>query len=132
MENTMPLAADTHIQLEANAPRQAATVGTGVITLGANEVAVKIGANISLANMQQIVGSLEKLFRLAKTAIANHTADTTWSMIPGGSDTSVVTTGHTDDLVSLYVDSAILTGNRSHFLDRTFKEVRSRLLEEAK
>lgn len=128
----MALAADTHIQLGVSKPKKDATIATGAITLGANEVAIKLGSAISLSNPQQIVGDLEKLFRFAKSYIKDYTADTVFSITPGGADNDIVTTGHTTALISLYVDSGVLTGDKSHFLHRTYKRLVELLLEEAK
>lgn len=128
----MALAADTHIQLAFDTPRKDATVGTGTLTLGANEVAIKIGSALALGNLQEIVGTFRKLFNFALTNLKDYTSDTTFSLAPGGTEGDIVTTGHTTALLSLYVDSAILTGDRSHRLDTTFKLLMERLLEEAK
>lgn len=128
----MALTANTHIQLNVSKPKKDATIAQGTITLGANEVAIKLGTLISLSNPQQIVGDLEKLYRFAKTNIKNYTSDTVFSITPGGADNDIVTTGHTTSLISLYVDSLVLTGDRSHFLHRTYKRLVELLLEEAK
>lgn len=128
----MAITADTHIQLGVSKPKKDATVGTGTLTLGANELAIKVGSAVDVGNTQQIVGDLEKLYRYAKTDIKNVTADTTYSIPLGGSDADIVKTGHTTSTVSLYIDTAILTGDKSHFLNRTFKRLIELLLEEAK
>ena len=128
----MALSADTHIQLGVHKPKKSATVGTGAITLGANELAIKLGANVALGTLQSHVGDFEKLYRHAKSYIKDYTADTVFSITPGGGDGSIVTTGHTADLLSLYVDAAVLTGDKAHFLHRTYKRLIERLLEEAK
>lgn len=128
----MPITADTHVQLGASSPKTSATIDTGTLTLGANEVAIKVGSAVSVANTQQIIGDFEKLFRWAKSNIADYTSDTTFSIPLGGSDADIVTTGHDTDLLSLFVDSAVLTGDKSHFLNRTFKRCIELLLEDAK
>lgn len=128
----MPIAQDTHVQLGASSPKSSATVATGALTLGANEVAIKVGSAVSVSNTQQIIGDFEKLFRYAKTNIDSATADTTFSIPLGGSDFDIVTTGHTTSMLSLYVDTAIMDGNKSHFLNRTFKRCIELLLEDAK
>lgn len=128
----MGITADTHIQLGASSPKKDATVGTGTLTLGTNEVAVKVGASAPVTNTQAIVGDIEKLLRYAKAYIRNHTADTEFSITPGGSDNDIVTSGHAAGLITLAVSSAVLTGDKSHFLTRTCKRLIERLLEEAK
>lgn len=128
----MAITADTHVQLGASKPKKDATVGTGSLTLGANEVAIKVGSAVDVSNTQQIIGDFEKLHRYAKFNIGSATADTTFSIPLGGSDGDIVTTGHTTSTLSLYVDTAIMDGDKSHFLTRTFKRLIERLLEEAK
>jgi hypothetical protein len=128
----MSIAADTHIQLGVARPKKSATVGTGAITLGANEVAIKLGDNVSPTKIQSAVGDLEKLYRFAKTNIGTAAVDTVFSIPPGGADNDIVTTGHTADLISLYVDAGVMAGNKSHLLHRTYKRLIERLLEEAK
>ena len=128
----MPITADTHVQLGASSPKKDATVATGVLTLGANEVAIKVGSSVSVSNTTAIVATFQKLFDFAKTDLKNVTADTTWSMPVGGSASSIVKTGHAVGLCSLYVDTAILANDQSHFLNRTFKRCIERLLEESK
>jgi len=128
----MTMTADTHVALGASSPKTAARVGTGSFTLGANEVAIKIGSSVSVANPQEVIGALEHLYRFAKSNISDYTSDTVFSVSLDGSDSDIVTTGHAVGLVSLYVDSAVLTGDKSHFLHRTYKRVIERLLEESK
>jgi hypothetical protein len=128
----MPITADTHVQLNVSAPKKSATVGTGSLTLGANEVAIKVGSSVAVANITEIVAAFEKLFRFAKMDIKNVTADTVWSMPLGGSDNSIVKTGHAVGLVSLYADAAILAEDKSHFFQRTYRRCVERLLEESK
>ena len=128
----MAISADTHIQLGVSKPKKDATVGTGALTLGSNEVAIKIGSALQVTRPGIYVGDFEKLYRYAKTNIKDVTADTTYSITPGGSDDDIVTTGHTTGTLSLYVDTLVLTGDKSHFLHRTFKRLIERLLEEAK
>lgn len=128
----MTMTADTHVALGSSSPKTAARVGTGAFTLGANEVAVKIGSSVSVANPQQVIGALEKLYRFAKSNISAYTADTVFSIPLNGGDVDIVTTGHAVGLVSLYVDSTVLTGDKSHFLHRTYKRCIERLLEESK
>lgn len=128
----MAISADTHIQLGVSKPKKDATVGTGAITLGANEVAIKIGSALGVTRPQVYIGDFEKLYRYAKSYIKDHTADTTFSIPPGGADNDIVTTGHTTTVLSLYVDTAVLTGDKTHFLHRTYKRLIERLLEEAK
>lgn len=126
------LVADTHVQLNVSAPKKDATVGTGALTLGANEVAIKVGANVPVGYPQNVIGDLEKLFRFAKTNIAASAVDTVYSITPGGADNDIVTTGHTDDLISLFVDAGVMAGDKTHFLHRTYKRCVERLLEESK
>lgn len=128
----MAITADTHVQLGVSKPKTAATVATGALTLGANEVAIKVGSAVSVANTQQIIGDFEKLYRYAKSNIAAHTADTVFSIPLGGSDADIVTTGHATTMLSLYVDAEVLTGDKSHFLHRTYKRLVELLLEDAK
>lgn len=128
----MAITADTHIQLGVSKPKKDATIATGILTLGANELAIKVGSAVDVGNTQQIVGDFEKLYRYAKTDIKNVTADTTYSIPLGGSDNDIVKTGHGTGVISLFIDTAILTDDYSHFLNRTFKRLIELLLEEAK
>jgi hypothetical protein len=128
----MAITADTHVQLGASSPKKSATVATGTLTLGANEVAIKVGSTVSLGNTAEIIATFQKLFAYAKMDIKNVTADTVWSMPVGGGDSTIVKTGHANGLCSLFVDTAILTDDYSHFLNRTFKRCVERLLEESK
>lgn len=128
----MAIAADTHIQLGASKPKKDATVGTGSITLGANEVAIKIGSALQVTRPGVYVGDFEKLYRFIKTNMKNYTSDTIFSITPGGADNDIVTTGHTTGSLSMYVDSAVLTGDKTHFFHRTYRRLIERLLEEAK
>lgn len=128
----MPIIADTHVQLNASSPKKSATVGTGALTLGANEIAIKVGSSVNVANSAEIVAAFEKLMRFAKMDLKNVTADTVWSMPLGGSDNAIVKTGHAAGLVSLYADAGIVATDKSHFFQRTYKRCIERLLEEAK
>lgn len=128
----MAISADTHIQLGVHKPKKSATVGTGAITLGANELAVKIGSALQVSRPGVYVGDFEKLYRYAKSYIKDHSATTVFSISPGGSDNDIVTSGHDTGLLSLYVDAGVLAGDKSHFLHRTYKRLIERLLEEAK
>jgi len=128
----MALTADTHVQLAVSSPKKSATVGTGALTLGANEVAIKVGSSVDIANITAVIATFQKLFDFAKTDLKNVTADTVWSMPVGGAQSSIVKTGHAVGLCSLYADTAILTNDYSHFLNRTFKRCIERLLEESK
>src|SRR6056297_1058797 len=128
----MAITADTHVQLGVSKPKSDATVGTGSFTLGASEIALKVGSAVDVSNTQQIVGDFEKLHRYAKANISERTANTTYSMPLGGSDFDIAITGHGTGVLSLYVSSEVMDGDKSHFLTRTFKRLIERLLEEAK
>lgn len=127
----MPLTADTHVSLARTAVKKDATVGTGALTLAADNIAVKIGSALPVNRVQSYVGLLRKCFDLCKSNLHTYTGTTVFSIVVAGTD-SVVTTGHVNGAVSLFVHANFFVNDESHDLDRTFKRVIERLLEEAK
>jgi hypothetical protein len=131
----MAIAAGTYIRLGVSKPKKSATVGTGAISVAANEMALQVGSSVDTGNTQQLVGTFHVLFRYAKNEWLKGSSGTTTAVIsapPGMSWNAVVTTGHTDSMISLHITDEVFATQKSHFMDRTFKRLIERLLEEAK
>jgi hypothetical protein len=130
----MAIAANSSIVLGGSKPKKDATIATGAPTVGDGDVAIWAGALVNTADRtQQIVGDWHKLFRYVKTNISTWTGQVFLEIPVGGGDPDIgevalVTDGH----VALIIGADIIDGAQSHFLDRTFKRLIERWLEESK
>ncbi len=131
------IAANTRIVLGASKPKKDAVVGTPGTAAAAGEVGVWAGASVSPTLTQSIVGDFWQLFRYAKSHMpaidASAATPVVVTMPSGGGDTDIEI-GGTPGLTSitLEIGQDVATGQKSHFLDRTFKRLVERWLEESK
>lgn len=127
----MGIAANSSIRLGASSPKKDAIVGVGDPVTGANEVSIWAETTINPNLTQSIVGDFTKLFRFAKTNIENIVGAV--AMPLGGSDTSIkVDQVAAAGELRLEIGTDIIAGAKSHFLNRTFKRLIERWLEESK
>ena len=135
----MPLAANTRITLALDAAKKDAIVATPGDTAKANEVALYAAATVDLSTPQSLMGTFINLrdFALSHmellTGLEAADAPDVLHMPLGGGDNDIVVNGTpgTDD-VRLEVGIGIGPSGRSHFLDRTFKLLAERWMEESK
>ncbi len=136
----MAIPNNTTIILGIHEPKKNALVeAPPVAALGVNEIRIHAGAGINENLTQSIVGGLIKLHRMAQTELArldgNGTGNATdvLHMVLGGSDNDIEING-TPNISQLRLEIGTYTGagDRSHFLDRTFKRLIERWLEESK
>tara|TARA_R110002020_G_scaffold170207_2_gene359570 strand:- start:4798 stop:5193 length:396 start_codon:yes stop_codon:yes gene_type:complete len=131
----MTIAANTSIKLNIHAPKKDAVVGTVDPLTGADEVAIWAAANVNPNLTQSIVGTFRVLRRYALTNLDNLTAGApTLLFVPfGGTEAQVQVTGSpTADDCLLEIGDNIVNKGQSHFLDRTYKRLEERWLEESK
>jgi len=134
----MSILANTSIRLNVHLPKKDAVVDAPGTPATANELRLWAAASIPPNKTQSIVGAYWKLFRWAKSnmpAIEASIADPVvihMSMLRD-SDAGIEIDGTpTADDVRLEIGTAIAATSKSHFLDRTFKRIVERWLEESK
>lgn len=132
----MSLAANSSIELDIHTPKKDATVnnGTGAPTVGADEIAIFAGASVPIDGFQQNIGDFIKLHRYAQSHMVSLSGSPcTVHISSGGSDRDIEINGTpgVGDLV-LYIGANVHGNEQSHFLDRTFKRLVERWLEETK
>ena len=132
----MSLAANSSITLNKHTPKKDATVnnGTGAPTTGTDDVSIWAAANIDPYLGQQLVGDFTKLHRWAQSTMVSLTGTPAIVHMPlGGSDADIELNGTpTADELRLEIGAGIHGPDQSHFLDRTFKRLIERWLEETK
>jgi len=132
----MAIPNNTSVKLGVSVPKKDAVVAQPGTAAGANDIRILAGTGIDETRTQNIVGALTKLHRFAQTIL--HTlsgvADPdVLHTVLGGSDNDIVVNG-TPGVGDVVLEIGTFTGagDRSHFLDRTFKRVVERWLEESK
>ena len=126
---------NTSITLGIHEPKKDAVVAIGVPTGVSTDIAIWIGASVNGNLGVSIVGDLIKLHRYALTNLESMSGDTALEIVVGGADADIVGSGLavvSAGAVQLRIYSYTVDGERSHFLDRTFKRLIERLLEESK
>lgn len=133
----MAIANNTRIKLGVSKPKKDAVVAAPGTAAAAGEIAVWAAADVDEAKTQSIVGDFWKLFRYAKSNMPAIEASVATPVIvhmpAGGGDPSIEIDGTpTAGEVRLEIGQDTATGSKSHFLDRTFKRLIERWLEESK
>lgn len=133
----MAIANNTRIRLGVAKPKKDAIVAAAGTAATASEVAIRAGSSVDEALTQTIIGDYWKLFRFAKSNMrlieASVAAPVVVWMPIGGSDNDItIGVGITTASVGLEIGQDTATGSKSHFLDRTFKRLIERWLEESK
>lgn len=131
----MTIAANTSIKLDAHSPKKDAVVGTADPGTGADEVAIWAAANINPELCQSIIGTFHNLHVWAQSNL-NQLTPGTPTIIHGPlgcADSEIQVGGSpTSDECRLEIGDNIVGNGQSHFLDRTFKRLIERWLEEDK
>lgn len=126
----MALFPGLNIKLRAGESSKHAVVTTGInFSLEDDGVAFRIGTSVDVSNTQQIVGDFQKLLRYAKANLASASSASPFSMPLGGSDNSIITTGHSPVLITLLVGADISNDDQSHYLEITGRQILNVLLE---
>ncbi len=133
----MPIPNNTRIRLGVSKPKKDAVVAQPGTPATAGEIAIWAAAGVDENLTQSNIGDFWKLFRAAKSnmpIIAASINDPVIVHMPsGGGDNDVVLDGTpTSDDLRLEIGSEVAAGSKSHFLDRTFKRLLERWLEESK
>ena len=133
----MGIANNTRIKLGVSKPKKDAVVAAPGIAAGTTEIGIFAGTSVDEDRTQPIIGDFWKLFRFAKSNMplieASAATPVTVHMPVGRGDPQIEidgTPGITE--VGLEIGQGTATGSRSHFLDRTFKRLLERWLEESK
>lgn len=134
----MGLTVNQGIVLGASSPKKSATVGTGAPTVAAGTVGIFIGSTVAVNQPQFVIGQFELLFRYAKTNLKALTGtpcvlhialtENYKDVVMNG--TSGTAPGNAD--IRLIIGADVHGGDKSHFLNRTFRRLIERLLEENK
>lgn len=134
----MALTADQGVKLGASKPKTSAVVAATAPTITTDEMAIYIGAAVPVSNPQQIVGQLDLLYRYAKNNLPSLTGTPCVLHVAlAGSGNDIVMNGTvgtapgTGD-IRLLIGAGVHTGDKSHFLNRTFKRLVEVLLESNK
>lgn len=133
----MAIPNNTSIVLGVSKPKKDAVVAQPGLAATASEIRIWAAADVDEAKTQSVVGDFWKLFRYAKSnmpAIQASIADPVIVHMPsGGSDVQIEIDGTpTAGEVRLEIGTDVAGGSKSHFLDRTFKRLVERWLEESK
>jgi hypothetical protein len=126
------------VVLGISSPKKSAVVSTGTPTVTTNQMGIYIGANVDVAKPESIIGQFELLFRYAKTNLKSLTgtpcvlhvalSENYKDIVVNGSSGNAPGNTH----IRLIIGAGVTTGDRSHFLNRTYKRLIERLLEENK
>lgn len=133
----MTIANNTRIKLGVSKPKKDAVVAAPGTAAGADEIAIWAASTVPENLTEQVVGDYWKLFRYAKSnmpaILASVATPVVVHMPSGGSDPDIEIDGTpTSDEVRLEIGADVAGGSKSHFLDRTFKRLVERWLEESK
>jgi hypothetical protein len=130
----MPIAPNTSIKLNIHDPKKDAIVGTAGPGTTGSDVSIWAGNNIDPQLTQSIVGGFRQLLRFAKENLhdLSGTPAVVHMPIGGGVPDMDVNGTPTAQELRLHIGAEAYTGGRSHFLDRTFKSLLERWLEESK
>lgn len=130
--------ANRSIKLGASSPKTKAVFGTAAPTVAAGEMGIYTGSAIATSNPQWIVGQFDILYRYAKNNLKNLTGTPcVLHMALGESASSIVVNGTagtapgTSD-IRLIIGANIHGGDKSHFLNRTFRRLIEAYLEDNK
>ena len=128
---------NTSIVLGASSPKKDAVVAQPGLPAAAGELRIWAAADCPERKTQQLVGSFTELFDFAKSNMPLIEASVATPVVihmPWNGNRSDITIDGvpTSDEVRLEIGQDIATGQKSHFLNRTFKRLIERWLEEAK
>lgn len=130
--------ANRSVKLGASNPKTKAVVANGVPTVATGELGIYTGSAIATSNPQWIVGQFDLLYRYAKTFLKDLTGTPCVLHMPlGGNYSDVVVNGTAGDApgtsdIRLIIGAGIHGGDKSHFLNRTFRRVIEAYLEDNK
>ena len=132
----MAVVNNTSIKLDVHAPKKDAVVAAPGTAAGPDEFRLWAAAGVEEARTQSIIGDFWKLFRWAKSnmpALAASVATPRVVHMPaGGSDGDIELDGTpTADEVRLEIGANVAGPQKSHFLNRTFRRILERWLEES-
>lgn len=131
----MSIPLETSITLDIHSPKKDAVVATGAPTVGDNDVALYVAPIPDSTDellTQSTVGDFRKLLRYALSTLSVHTGAVALEIPMGGGDNDIQTAVPTAGSACLYVGADLVDGGQSHYIDRTFKRLIERWLEEAK
>jgi hypothetical protein len=133
----MAIANNTRIKLGASSPKKDAVVAAPGTPAAAGEVALWAAAGVDENLTESIMGTFETLYNYAKSNMTAIEASVATPVVLhvdlGGSQAQVEIDGTpTSDEVRLEIGQDIASGQRSHFLNRTYTRIRERWLEESK
>ena len=133
----MAIANNTSIKLGVSKPKKDAVVESPGTAAAASELRIWAAAGVDEALTQSIAGDFWKLFRYAKSNMpaieASVATPVVVHMPAGGGDPDIEIDGvPTTDELRLEIGQDTATGSKSHFMDRTFKRLVERWLEESK
>ena len=133
----MAIANNTRIKLGTSSPKKSAVVASPGTAAAAGEIAIWAAADVIETRTQPLIGDFWKLFRYAKSnmpAIEASVATPVVVHMPVNTGDSQIEIDGTPTAgeIRLEIGQGTATGSRSHFLDRTFKRLLERWLEESK
>jgi len=134
----MALTVNQGILLGTSSPKKSATVAAGVPTVTTDTMGIFVGSTVAVNYPQAVVGQFELLFRYAKSNLKDltgtpcvlHVALTenyNDIVMNGAAGTAP---GNAD--IRLIIGAGVHDGDKSHFLNRTFRRLIEILLEENK
>jgi len=133
----MGIANNTRIKLGVSSPKKDAVVDAPGTAAGTGEIAIWAAADVDETRTQPIIGDFWKLFRYAKSNMrlidASVATPVVVHMLANDSDAGIEIDGTpTAGELRLEIGAFTASGSKSHFLDRTFKRLLERWLEESK
>ena len=132
----MAILNNTSIVLGFEQAKKDAVVDQPGIAAAAGEMRIWAAAGVDETKTQSNIGDFHKLFRFALSDLSQvgTSADPTiYHMISGGSDADIERDGTpTAAQLRLEIGATLIDLEQSHFIDRTFKRLIERWLEEAK
>ena len=129
------LTGNDHFILGINSPPKDHVQGTGDPTAvaGDNDISIWINTPPNINLFQQLVGDLKKVHRWIESENLKDVAIESWAAIPvGGDDNDIVAAAPGAGEVGILIGATTAAGDRSHFLDRTFKRLLEKFLEASK
>lgn len=129
----MPIADNTRIKLDVYKSKKNYVAAAPGTIAGTDEVAIWAGSAINADLTQSIVGGFHQLHSYAQSHLKDLTGTPAILHLAfGAGDTGItVGAGGTGDL-TLEIGAGVHGGDRSHYLDRTFKRLIEAWLEESK
>jgi hypothetical protein len=124
--------ANVSIQLDAHAPKKDASIAVGVQAPGLTGLVIWCRADVNIAKVQTIVGTIEvlKCYVLNNLSILAKAATIEAHVVAGGGIAQVVSGGiPTTDDITLIVGQTVNDNEQSHFIDRTVKRLVEAWLE---